>query len=47
MMRMRHALDPRWRGETPRSYWFDRKGIRAAAHSGLITPAVIDKLLPR
>jgi len=33
---LRFALDPRWRGEKPRSYWYDAKGNRTA-YSGLIT----------
>lgn len=42
---LRHALDPKWHGETPRSYWFDAKGQRVAM-SGAITDAVIAKMLP-
>ena len=33
--RLRYALDPAWRGEKPRSYWYDAAGKRSA-HSGLI-----------
>lgn len=41
--RLRYAIDPRWRGEKPRSYWYDAQGQRIA-YSGVITPAVIDKM---
>lgn len=41
--RLRHAIDPRWRGEKPRSYWYDAQGQRVA-YSGVITPAVIEKM---
>ncbi len=33
--RLRFALDPAWRGEKPRSYWYDATGKRTA-YSGLI-----------
>lgn len=33
---LRFAIDPRWRGEKPRSYWYDAHGKRTA-YSGLIT----------
>ena len=35
---LRYALDPAWRGEKPRSYWYDAGG-RRSAYSGLITQA--------
>lgn len=41
--RLRYAIDPRWRGEKPRSYWYDAHGQRVA-YSGVITRAVIDKM---
>jgi thiol-disulfide isomerase/thioredoxin len=41
--RLRYAIDPRWRGEKPRSYWYDANGQRVA-YSGVITPAVIEKM---
>ena len=41
--RLRYAIDPRWRGEKPRSYWYDAQGQRVA-YSGVITPAVIEKM---
>lgn len=40
---LRYAVDPKWHGEMPRSYWFDAQGKRAA-YSGVLTPAMIDKL---
>ncbi len=42
---LRFALDPRWYGEKPRSYWFNPKGEKTA-YSGVITPALIDKFMP-
>jgi thiol-disulfide isomerase/thioredoxin len=33
---LRFAVDPRWRGEKPRSYWYDAQGKRVA-YSGLIS----------
>ena len=42
--RLRHAIDPRWRGEMPRSYWFDAQG-RSQAYSGLITAEKISGFL--
>ncbi|WP_342113968.1 TlpA family protein disulfide reductase [Pseudoduganella sp. OTU4001] len=41
--RLRFAIDQRWRGEKPRSYWYDAQGQRVA-YSGAITPAVIDRM---
>lgn len=40
---LRYMIDPKWRGEKPRSYWFNARGERVA-HSGLITAATIDRL---
>lgn len=40
---LRYAVDPKWHGEMPRSYWFDARGKRIA-YSGVLTPAVIEKL---
>jgi hypothetical protein len=40
--RLRHAIDPRWRGEKPRTYWFDRQG-RRTAYSGVLDTAMIEK----
>lgn len=42
---LRYVIDPNWRGEMPRSYWFNAGG-KAAAHSGVITMDVVTKLLP-
>ena len=36
--RLRYALDPAWRGEKPRSYWYDANGKRTA-YSGMIKAA--------
>lgn len=43
---LRYALDPKWRGELPRSYWFNARGERTA-YSGALTPAIIDRLWPQ
>ena len=40
--KLRYVIDPKWRGEMPRSYWFNREG-QAAGYSGLITTAVVDR----
>lgn len=42
--RLRFAIDPAWRGEKPRSYWYDAKGKRIA-FSGLIKPAKVEQWL--
>jgi thiol-disulfide isomerase/thioredoxin len=44
--RLRYAIDPAWRGEMPRSYWFDSGGNRVA-HSGVITADIVAKLAGR
>lgn len=36
--RLRYAVDPAWRGEKPRSYWYDAAG-RRTAYSGMIKAA--------
>ena len=41
--RLRYALDPAWRGEKPRSYWYDAGGKRTA-YSGMITSAKLAQL---
>ncbi len=41
--RLRYAIDPRWHGEKPRSYWYNAQGQRIA-YSGVITPALIEKM---
>lgn len=40
---LRYAIDPKWRGEMPRSYWFNARGERVA-HSGIITADTIARL---
>lgn len=35
--RLRFALDPAWRGEKPRTYWYDASGKRSA-YSGTVQP---------
>jgi thiol-disulfide isomerase/thioredoxin len=40
---LRYAIDPKWHGEMPRSYWFNARGERIA-YSGTITPDVIARL---
>jgi thiol-disulfide isomerase/thioredoxin len=44
--RLRQAIDARWRGEMPRSYWYGSDG-RPRAHSGVITQEVVERMLPR
>ncbi|HEX2530752.1 MAG TPA: hypothetical protein VHK70_04695 [Burkholderiaceae bacterium] len=41
---LHYAIDPRWRGEKPRSYWFDAHGGKTA-YSGLITRERIEQFL--
>ena len=41
---LRYAIDSKWHGEKPRSYWFNAKGERVA-YSGVITPEVIAKFM--
>jgi thiol-disulfide isomerase/thioredoxin len=43
---LRYAIDPKWRGEMPRSYWFNARG-EAVAHSGVINAEIIEKHLPK
>lgn len=40
---LRYAIDPKWHGEMPRSYWFNARGEKVA-YSGVLTQDVIDKL---
>ena len=40
---LRYAIDPKWHGELPRSYWFDAHGKRVG-YSGVLTPEIIRKL---
>ena len=41
---LRYAVDTNWRGEMPRSYWFNARG-ESLAYSGVITSANIEKLM--
>ena len=43
---LRYAIDRQWRGEMPRSYWFDANGV-AKAQSGVITAEQVDQFLAR
>jgi thiol-disulfide isomerase/thioredoxin len=41
---LRYSIDPKWRGELPRTYWFNAQG-QSIAHSGALTAESVDKLL--
>ncbi|WP_242489869.1 TlpA family protein disulfide reductase [Noviherbaspirillum cavernae] len=43
---LRYAIDPKWHGEIPRTYWFNARG-ESVAHSGVVTAATIEKLMAR
>lgn len=43
---LRYAIDPKWHGEKPRSYWFNARG-ESVAYSGVITGTTIAKLAPQ
>lgn len=43
---LRYAIDPKWHGEMPRSYWYTAQGEKVA-YSGVLTPAMIDQLSAR
>lgn len=43
---LRFAIDPKWRGEKPRSYWYNAQGERTA-YSGVLTSAMIATLSSR
>jgi thiol-disulfide isomerase/thioredoxin len=43
---LRYAIDPKWRGEMPRSYWFNADG-KPVAYSGVITVDTVARLLPK
>jgi thiol-disulfide isomerase/thioredoxin len=43
---LRYAIDAKWRGEMPRSYWFNARGEKTA-YSGTVTTAMIERLLAR
>lgn len=42
---LRFSIDQKWRGEMPRSYWFDGQG-KSVAYSGVITKRTIRELVP-
>lgn len=44
--RIRYGVDPEWRGELPRAYFFEADH-QAAAHSGVIDPAELESWLRR
>lgn len=44
--RLRYAIDPKWRGEMPRSYWFDARG-HATAYSGIVTAKTVATMLAK
>jgi thiol-disulfide isomerase/thioredoxin len=39
--RLRYAIDKKWHGEMPRSYWFDSKG-QSISQSGVILSSQVD-----
>lgn len=41
---LRYWIDPKWRGEMPRTYWHTKKG-NGSAYSGLVTLAVAEKFM--
>lgn len=43
---LRYAIDPRWHGEKPRSYWFNAHGEKTA-YSGVITAGMIARFAAR
>ena len=42
--RLRHAIDARWRGEMPRSYWYSADGA-VRSHSGVINGGVAERMM--
>lgn len=40
--RLRHSIDPKWFGELPRSYLFDKQH-QAYSHSGILNEMLLDK----
>lgn len=44
--RIRYAVDPEWRGELPRAYFFDA-GHRSTGHSGVLDAAELEAWLVR
>lgn len=43
---IRHAVDPAWRGETPKAYFFDRRHVRTV-QTGTVDPAWVSQWLER
>lgn len=43
---LRYAIDPKWHGEKPRSYWFNARG-ESIPYSGVLTAGTIDRLTGR
>ena len=41
--KLKYAIDPKWFGEKPRTYWFNAQGERLA-YSGRLTPEIIKSL---
>lgn len=44
--RLRYVIDPKWRGELPRTYWFNGKE-QGIAHSGAVTEEALKNLVPK
>jgi thiol-disulfide isomerase/thioredoxin len=44
--RLRYDIDPKWRGEMPRSYWVKSNG-KMQAYSGMITPDIAAQILEK
>lgn len=44
--KIKYAIDPKWFGEKPRTYWFNARGERIA-YSGTLTPEKIKSLQQR
>lgn len=43
---LRYAIDPKWHGEMPRSYWFNGRGEKTA-YSGVLNAETIARLAAR
>lgn len=46
---LRHAIDPNWHGELPRSYWFNVGGTHGTkrSYSGVLDAAIIERYIGR
>lgn len=44
--RLRYDVDPKWRGEMPRTYWIRSDG-KMRAYSGMITPEIAAEMLAK